>query len=327
VAEATEHRLWDTELFVEIKVLADLNGRDPERIREWVHARRAVVNFGFLSEANTYAWRHPKVSLASVLDHRFGEMRDQVHAWKAQVDADALVFTTHPVTDVDQSTEWRDDADPGYWTGEASMPRSAQHERTAIHIYQPAWDEGTDPLLWSVFGYQPSTHAYVPQDRFDAVTQVGHWTIARKGGGFIALWSWRAPTWREHDPAVVATDGMTQPFDLVAEGGPDNVWIVEVGTDDDGSFDDFVAAVTASEPQVERTDAGFTVAWESPTSGAVTFGSEGAFTVAGEEVALADHPRHESPWGTTDHLDQTFALAAGDASLALDFTAMTRDLA
>lgn len=327
VAEAEEHWLWDTELFAEIKALADINGRDPELIREWVHARRAVVNFGFLSEANTYAWRSPQVSLASVVDHRFGEMRDQAHAWKAQVDADALVFTNHPVSDVDQSTEWRDDGEPGYWTGEASMPRSAQHERTAVHIYQPAWDESTDDLLWAVFGYQPFTHAYVPQDRFDEVVQEGHWTIAGKAGGYVALWSWRAPTWRVHDPAVVATDGMEQPFDLVAEGGPDNVWIVEVGTEEDGSLEDFVAAVTASEPEVERTDDGFTVAWDSPSSGLVEFGSEGAFTVAGDEVALAEFPRHESPWGTTDRLAPTFTLEPGDSRLALDFTSMTRGLA
>jgi hypothetical protein len=266
------------------------------------------------------------VSLASVLDHRFGEMRDQAHAWKAQINPDAMVFTTHPVTDVDQSTEWRDDGEPGYWTGEASMPRCAQHERTAIHIYQPAWDETLDPLLWGVFGYRPFTHAYVPQDRFDTVTQDGHWTIVGAEGGMIALWSWRTPTWREHDPAVVATDGMSAPFDLVAEGGPDNVWIVEVGTDDDQTFDEFVAAVTASEPVVERTDEGFTVAWTSPSSGEVTFGSTAPFTVAGEEVPLGDHPRHESPWGTTDHLAKTFTLEPDGSRLVLDHDAGTRTL-
>lgn len=328
VAEAEEHRLWDTELFTEIKVLADLNDRDPERIREWVRERRAVVNFGFLSEANTYAWRSSKVSLASVVDHRFGEMRDQAHAWKAQIDADALVFTTHPVTDVDESTEWRDDGEPGYWTGEASMPRSAQHERTAVHIYQPAWDESTDSLLWGVFGYRPFTHAYFPQDRFDEVVQQGGWVVGAKAGGYIALWSWRAPTWREYDPAVSATDGMAQPFDLVAEGGPDNVWIVEVGTDDDfATLEDFLAAVSASEPVVERTDEGFTVAWESPSSGAIGFGSTAPFTVGGDEVSLAEFPRHESPWGTIDHLDPTFTLEPGASRLALDFEAGTRDLA
>ncbi len=110
------------------------------------------------------------------------------------------MFTNHPLTPPAVTDDWSDDPDPGYWTGEASMPRSAQYRRTAVHIYQPAWDEETDATLWSVFPYQPFTHAFVPQDRFDEVRQVGNWTIAAKGGGYIALWSWRTPTFRRQRP-------------------------------------------------------------------------------------------------------------------------------
>jgi hypothetical protein len=321
-----EFRLWETSEFAEINLLAALNDYDPERIRVWEQERAAVINFGFLSEANTYAYREPKVSLASVLDHRFGEMRDQGHAWQAAIDETAMVFTTHPVTDVPQSTIWADDGEPGYWTGEASMPRSAQHRGTAVHIYQPKWDEATDPLVWDVFEYRPFTHAYVPQDHFDEVRQVGNWTICAKAGGYIALWSWRAPTWREYDPAVVATAGMVKPFDLVAEGGPDNVWIVEVGSDAGGTVDDFVTAVTAIEPSVVRDDAGFTVSWTSPSSGIVDFSSTGVFLVEGVESPIADFPRHESPWGGVDHLSRQYNLTAGQSTWSCDFDTMTREV-
>jgi hypothetical protein len=327
VDAANEFRLWETSEFGEIDLLASLNDYDPERIRVWEQERAAVINFGFLSEANTYAYREPKVSLASVLDHRFGEMRDQGHAWQAAIDENAMVFTTHPVPDVAASTVWGDDSEPGYWTGEASMPRSAQHRGTAIHIYQPKWDESTDPLVWGVFEYRPFTHAYVPQDHFDEVRQVGNWTISKKNGGYIALWSWRTPTWREYDPTVNATRGMTLPFDLVAEGGPDNVWIVEVGSDDGGAFDDFVNAVTAIEPSVVRDDAGFTVSWTSPSSGIVDFSSTGPFVVEGVEYPTSDHPRHESPWGGVDHLSRQYNLTAGTSTWACDFDTMTRSLA
>jgi hypothetical protein len=322
-----EFRLWNTSEFADINLLASLNDYDPERIKVWEQERAAVINFGFLSEANTYAYREPKVSLASVLDHRFGEMRDQGHAWQAAIDENAMVFTTHPVPDTAQSTVWGDDPQPGYWTGDASMPRTAQHRGTAIHIYQPKWDESTDPLVWGVFGYRPFTHAYVPQDRFDEVRQVGNWTICAKNGGYIALWSWRTPTWREYDPAVVATDGMEQPFDLVAEGGPDNVWIVEVGSDSGGSLDDFVAAVTAIDPSVVRDDAGFDVSWTSPSSGVVDWSSTGVFLVEGVEYPTGDHPRHESPWGGIDHLSRQYNLTAGDSTWACDFDTMNRELA
>jgi hypothetical protein len=326
VAAANEFRLWETTEFSDINLLAQINDYDPAKIRMWEQERAAVINFGFLSEANTYAYREPKVSMASVLDHRFGEMRDQGHAWQAAIDERAMVFTTHPVTDTAQSTIWADDAAPGYWTGEASMPRSAQYQGTAVHIYQPKWDEATDPLVWSVFGYRPFTHAYVPQDHFDEVRQVGNWTIAAKSGGYIALWSWRTPTWRVYDPAVVSTNGMTEPFDLVAEGGPDNVWLVEVGSDAGGPLDDFVAALTITDPSVVRDDGGFVVSWTSPSVGIVDFSSTGPFMIEGVEQPLGDHPRHESPWGGVDHLSRQYNLTAGDSTWSADFDTMTRSL-
>lgn len=322
---AKEFRLFETEALAQVKALVDVNGGDADKLKEFVRDNHAIVNFGHLREANTYGWRSDTVSLATVVDHRFGQMRDQIHVWQATIGPGALVFTTHPRTGPPKGENWSDDGKPGCWTGEASIPRSAQHERTGIHIYQPAWDETTNDLLWGVFGYEPHTHAYVPQDRFDEVRQAGHWTFARKGTGYIALWSWRETAWRAYDPATEPTDGQTQPFDLVAEGGPDNVWIVEVGDASVAdSFDGFVAAITGSEPAVERDDAGFTVAWTSPTSGEVTFGSTAPFTVAGKEQPLGDFPRHESRWGTIDRLATTYSLRSDGGRMALDFAKRSR---
>jgi hypothetical protein len=325
VAAANENKLWDTTGFSDIKLLAALNGYDPVKIRDWEQPRAAAINFGFLSEANTYAWRHPKVSLASVLDHRKGEMRDQIHSWQAAIDENAMMFTNHPVTDMDKSTDWSVDGRPGYWTGSASNPRSAQFERTGVHIYDPAWDASTDALVWAVFGYRNYTHAYVPQDHFDRVVQSGNWTVGERSGAYIALWSWRTPTWRVYDPAVYATRGMVEPFDLVAGGGADNVWIVEVGTsEDDGTVDDFVAALGAHDPVVDRGDAGFTMSWVSPSAGALSFGTDAPFVVRGAPMPLGDFQRHSSPWGTVDHQSATYALSTGSASWTLDFDARTR---
>ncbi len=324
LSEAEEHGLFDVPSLAEVRLLADLNGRDPDRIRAWEQANHDIINFGFLSEANTYAWRGDAVSLASVIDHRFGEMRDQGHSWTAGIDAEALIFTTHPLIGLPESTNWADDGEPGYWTGEASMPRCAQHERTAIHIYDPSWDENTDALLWSIFNYRDYTHAYVPQDRFDEVTQSGHWTFVRKGNGYIGLWSWRSTRWRVYDPAVHATDGMVQPFDLLAEGGPDNVWIVEVGEGPPADFAAWQASILAQEPMVDRGDDGFSVRWTSPTAGALGFGSIEPFTVEGVEQELADFPRHESAFGTVERLSTRYRLRARRARLTLDFDRLRR---
>lgn len=325
IQQGNEHRLYETEQFAQIAAISALNDNDPERVRVWLHRLDAIVNFGFLGEANTYTYRHPKVTLASVIDHRFGEMRDQLTAWQAAIDPEARIYTTHPLTAPAVSDNWRDDPDPGYWTGTASIPRTAQFERTAVHIYQPAWDESTDAVLWSVFPYRQFTHAFVPQDRFDEVRQVGNWTMMTKAGGHIALWSWRTPEFRS-DPGV-ATGDYTEPFDLVADGGPDNVWIVEVGNDDDdGDFETFVATIIASEPGVERTETGFEVAWTSPSSGVVEFSSTGAFVVDGTEQLIGDHPRHESLWGTIEHESPVHDLSSGAHGWKVDFDQATREI-
>ena len=323
--QADVHRLWESQLFAQIKLLRDVNGGDPERIRAWEQANEAIVDFGHLQEANTYSWRNDEVALATVVDHRKGAMRDQVHTWQATIDPDALVFTTHPLTGIAKSTDWSEDPSPGYWTGEASMPRSAQHERTGIHIYQPAWDATTDALLWSAFEYRAYTHAYVPQDHFDEVVQDGNWTLARKGKGYIALWSQRAPTWRVYDPTVYATRGMTKPFDLIAEGGPDNVWIVEVGDASLGSFATWRRAITAHAP-VAASTADKTVTWESPTSGTVAFGWTKPFTVDGKAQPLADFPRHESAFAHVDRLATRYRIHGDGSSLSLDFDLGTRSV-
>ena len=115
----------------------------------------------------------------------------------------------------------------------------------AIHLYAPQFASPPGPPL-DAFAYLPYTHAYFPQEHFDEVVTEGHWTFGRKGDGYVALWSWRPVRWRDHDPAKVFTHGLTQPFDLVADGGADNVWIVEVGDADKWkSFDAFRAAVRA----------------------------------------------------------------------------------
>ena len=323
LAEADRFRLFETEALRDIGLLVLLNGNDPDRLARYLQANHAILNFGHLQEVNTYHWRNDVVALATAIDYRFGMMRDQVKVWQAVIDERAVVYTTHPLSEPDPDM-FGSDGKPGYWTGEASMPRSVQHERTAIHIYQPAWDETTDAVLWAVFPYRPFTHAFFPQDHFDEVVQDGGWTFGREGDGYVALWSWRPTTWRSHDPGTFDTRGLTRPFDLVADGGPDNVWIVEVGDASQGTFASWVAARVAAPVEVVRDDDGFAVRWASPASGPLAFGSTGPFTVDGAPQQLDGFPRHDGPWGRVDRLATTYALADGDALLELDFDAMTR---
>jgi hypothetical protein len=75
---------------------------------------------------------------------------------------------------------------------------------------------------------------------------------------------------------------------------------------------------------VERGGDGFAVAWTSPSSGAIEFSTTGAFVVDGEEQELGDFPRHESPWGTIDHLATAYRLGADGSTWAVDADGWTR---
>ncbi len=182
------------------------------------------------------------------------------------------------------------------------MPRTAQHGSAAINLYAPRYAPPGPPL--DAFAYLPFTHAYFPTERFDEVRQVDGWTLGRRGDGYVALWSWRPTEWRSHDPAVTFTNGLTQPFDLVAPGGADNVWVTEVG--DAGAVGVVrrlrrgrrprsAVDVTDLGDTAEGTSRGFEVTYASPSQGEMAFSWTGPLTVDGTEVALHGTGPHRQP--------------------------------
>ena len=314
-----EHGLWESQFFSPFVPLRDAVGGDPVVAQGFAQSLAPVLNFGLLSEVFTCTYRSAHVMLSTAQDYRPGMFGEQYHAWQSTLDEHALVFTTHPKNEPQEGTEWPDS--DGYWTGTGSMPRSAQHDTAAIHIYSPQFEPQGPPL--DRFSYLDYTHAYFPQEHFDEVTEDGNWTFGRKGEGFVALWSMRPVRWREHDPAKVFTHGMTEPFDLVAEGGPDNVWIVQVGDSSTfASFDEFREQLSTAEVSA-TIDA---VQYDSPTEGIMTFGWTAPFTVESAEIDLHPAPRMDNPFVQVPFEARTYEITAGDASLVLDFDTWTRRL-
>jgi len=315
---AKKWNLFETELFQKFAKVKDFLDASPGLAQVVVRELSGFAAAGVLGEAHTYSWRSSEAMLASVIDHRFGDAGEQVHAWQATLGPETTVFTIHPMKEAPSD---------GYWVGTASMPKTAQRNRAAIHIYRPSYVSPTDPLLGPYFSYLPFTRAWFPQDRFDEVRQIDGWTLGRKGDGYVALWSERPTEWRPINPADSASEGMTQPYDLIAPGGASNVWICEVGgASDHGDFDTFVEAITATTPEVVRAGGAIDVHYVSPIEGDLRLGTRSGFAVDGQATPLRDHPRHSSPWGEACEFSSAYDLTVGDARVRIDGTTGARVL-
>lgn len=341
VQAVKDYDLFETANFQQAKdlepVVADA---DDATLQQLALSLGVQVNPGLLSQVDTYTWRSPNVMLSTAQDWRPGQRGEQDHIWQATFDPDTLVFTQHPRVPVSSEDDASDNT--SHWTGDGGIPRSAQVENVNISLYDPAYegDGGVGSGSYS-FTYEDYTHAWFPTEHFDEVVQRDGWTIGRKGDGYIALWSARPTEWREYTDGEF-TRGLTEDFDLVAPGGPDNAWITEVADAGDyDSFEDFVATITATKPVVTgiscppggectTPDAGgITVTYDSPTQGTLAYSwdkdvpvpDQAPLTVDGEEVDL--HPeglRWDAPYATAMFDDGVYSAEYEGSTLALDFT-------
>ncbi|HEX2577863.1 MAG TPA: hypothetical protein VHK88_16050 [Aquihabitans sp.] len=324
------HRLWDSRLFAQFRLVRDAVGHDTAVMRQLAHDLHPMVNAGLLERVDTCTWRNGHAMLSTAQSYRPGCVGYQHHISQATLDEHAVVFTTHPGHGpTGRAGDYLDH--DRYWTGSATLPRAVQHGRVVIQQYAPAFAPPELDVL-AGFAYEARTHAYVPTERFDEVVDERGWTIARRRGGYVAVWSWRPTRWLDHDPAEVFTNGLTERFDLVADGGPDNVWIIEVGDVDRwGTFERFRDEVVRAAVDVvdhgwgpDGAHRGFDVAYRSPAEGRIEVGWTGPLLVEGQEVAIAGYPRFDNPFATVATGDPVVAIADDAGSFTLDLAAGTR---
>jgi hypothetical protein len=154
----------------------------------------------------------------------------------------------------------------------------------------------------------------------------GHWTIARRRGGYVGLWSWRPVGWRIHDLATTYTNRLREEFDLVAEGGPDNVWIAEVGDVDRwGDLATFRRALLDARIDVDDLGwaptgdhRGFHVAYDSPAEGRLELGWDGPLHLDGEVVEVHGSPRFDNPFCRAEPGDAILRIECEGAHLSVD---------
>jgi hypothetical protein len=196
------------------------------------------------------------------------------------------------------------------------LPRTAQTGNVLIALHDISRHPSPSILEARHYAF---THAYFPKWAFDEIVTVpveggGGWIFGRKGEGYIGLYS--------HLPHEWQTEGPDAGQEVIALGRK-NVWIAHLGRRAvDGSFDDFVDAVSNASLEVH----GLQVSYQAPGVGLVTFDWEGPLEVEGREIPLRGYDRWHNPYVQAGFGGSQYTIEFADAQLVLDFEHGTRQI-
>lgn len=306
VAMQEELDLWDGFLFNQfpqdiLSILKDNQGMGtlPDLAESLAPISRGMA----MQSMSTYTYRTPDYQLSGAQDYHPTDWGTQTQMWLATLDKDCYVFTSFPAV-LEMAGDMGQDF-AGKWHG-GYHPRATFARNVGVIQYRKPDNATVDGLL-SV----DRTHAFFPKDRFDEVVEAGPWVFGRKGDGYVALASRKPTRWADDDPVEWIADGT------------DNEFVVELGrAQDNGTFADFTAAVTAADLSF---DGGF-VSYVSPSIGLVEVGWDGPMTVDGEPADIGPFQRFDNAhvaqaWGSPQ-----LVVTLEERVLVLDFARGTRML-
>jgi len=277
---------------VGIMLYEDYQSRYDDLLQKQVEEHGEVIDGDLdchaMTEVNIQTYRTADYMLSCAQDYRKGKPGYQQHIWQATLGIDAVVFSNHPGSDDER-------ARPNYWAGNGILPRAAQHENVLLCIHGVY---GDDPF--------PYSHAYFPRGTFDEVVERDNWICARKGEGYIGVYSQRAFRWMQEDGHDVE----------IRVDSPENIWLCEVGRRaDQGGFGAFVQSLADSRVECSRRN----VSYVSPSQGTVTFGWDGPLTVAGQEVPLRNYGRFDNAYCECEYTGSRYVIRRNGDELELDF--------
>nr|MDO8109477.1 hypothetical protein [Candidatus Sigynarchaeota archaeon] len=260
-----------------------------------------------LGTANTYTYRTSRYQLSGVQDRLKGYAGFQEHYWQASLDDDACVYTNAPGgLGFAPFT--------GGWKPRTTLYKNVgiiQYDRPSMPIEGELAAYLIDGAINMYTGERPYNHAYFPRWAFDEVQSLGKWTLGSKNGSYIALYSDQPTFW-------------ASTYDLQVLGRK-NAWIVELGSVDEcGSFDAFIASVTAASIHVVPLAMGYDISFDSPSRGPVHVAWDGPMAVNGTDVDLGPYPRFDNPYCYQEFGTTTTVIEHANQRLTLDFDAGTR---
>jgi hypothetical protein len=242
-------------------------------------------------EVNLVTYKTPDYLLSSAQDYRPGQPGRDEHIWQATMGPDAVVFVNHPACMSEDEAHH-----PGFWLGNATLPRVAQWKDVLIAVHMLPED------AWMDF-----THAYFPTFAFDEYELDGGWAFARKGKGYLAISAMQGIELVRHGPAG---------YGELRSAGRRNVWICQMGRDAvDGYFKTFKHNILKMKPEWKDLQARFT----SLRGERLSFGWERPLLVDGQEQPITGFKHIENPYCTADLPAKQMDIAYGEFVLRLNF--------
>jgi hypothetical protein len=176
------------------------------------------------------------------------------------------------------------------------------------------YDIDTGPALY-VQNELLFTHAFLPRGQFDETVKRDGWFFARKGDGYLALWS--SDPEADWLPNADPEQQQLGDYEIVADG-ENTIWICELGRASDyADFDSFMAAISSA-PLVADAES-LSVDYASPSQGRLVMSWDGPLTRDGIPVVVADYPRYESPYGSSAFPGEVISFEHEDQTLELNF--------
>jgi hypothetical protein len=253
-------------------------------------SRERIVSDGV--EVNKVIYRTADTMLASAQDYHAGQPGWSEHIWQATLSPDAVVFSNAPANFGNDEAHT-----PGFWLGNAALPRVAQWKNALVAVYQ------LPESSWLDF-----THAYFPTYEFEEFHFEGGWAFARKGEGYLAL---SAANGFELIGRV--PDGQRE----LRSPGRSNTWICQMGrATTDGDFMQFRQSVLAL--PLEWRAAG--VAFTTLRGEELSFGWQGPLQIDGQEQALGGFAHIDSPFCHAELPASKMDITHAGTVMQLDFS-------
>ena len=267
------------------KMIAEIAANIPEEI--WAKEQHAPG-----VPVNKVTYRTPDYHLSSAQDFLPGTVGSAEHIWQATLGPGAIVFVTNPGSSYEGTG-----MAPGYWVGNASLPRIAQWKNTLIAIYDlPEQD-------WMGF-----THAYFPVKAFDDYHLREGWAFSRKGDGYLAITA---------SQGIDLVKQGSQAFKELRSSRGEVVWVCHMGRKAlDGDFRSFQEKILDLPVQFGE----LSVKLSTLLGDELSFDFSHPFLVNGDEIPLSDYPHFESLYSSTPLDSKQMDIVYNDTVLRLDFS-------